>query len=142
MTKWNVADSRSRSLRPAQSETHVIWRGIGCLLMLIVPIMSYLLATIFVSTAITLDWPIPYQLLGNPIMPAALWRVQLLSPILGFIESQPNLYANLVVAVVFILVLSGLLTVVYAVLYRMIGPSRYGPLDAPPPKISARSYKR
>ena len=142
MTKWNVADSRSRSLRPAADETPAIWRGIGCLLMLIVPVMSYILASLSVTEAVTLGWPLPYQLLGNPIMPASLWKIQAITPALGFIESQTNLYAILLVTVLFIVIFSAILSLLYAILYRIVGPSRYGPLDAPPPKVTARTYKR
>ena len=142
MTKWNVADSRSRTMGPAQAQTHVIWRGIGCLLMLIVPVISFILATFSISAAVALGWPLPYQLLGTPVMPASLWSYQPINPILGFIESQTNLYAILLVTVLYIVFLSAVLTFVYAVMYRIVGPSRYGPLDAPPPKISARSYRR
>ncbi len=142
MTKWNVADSRNRPVSPGQTPTHVIWRGIGCLIMLIVPIISYLLATIAVQAAIDGGLPLPYQLLGNPVMPAALWNVAATTPILGFIESQNNLYAILLITVLIIVIMSAVLTFVYSVMYRIVGPSRYGPLDAPPPRIKARTYKR
>ncbi len=142
MTKWNVADRRDRLNQPAQPQTHVIWRGIGCLLMLIVPIMAFILATITISLAVTAGWPLPYQLLGTPVMPADLWKIQAITPVLGFIESQNNLYAILLVTVLFIVFLSAVLTFIYAVMYRIVGPSRYGPLDAPPPRVKARGYKR
>ena len=142
MTKWNVADRRSTMLEAAQAQTHAIWRGIGCLLMLIVPVMSFILATITVSTGLELNWPMPYQLLGNPVMPAYLWNIQSINPVLGFIQTQTNLYAILVVTVLYIILLSGVLTVAYAIVYRIVGPSPYGPLDAPPAKVRVRSYKR
>ncbi len=142
MTKWNVADQRSRSLGPAQAQTHEVWRGIGCLLMLIVPIISYILASLTVTAALAAGWPLPYQLVGNPVMPKALWSVQALAPTLGFIESQTNLYATLLVTVLFSVFLSAVLSFAYSILYRIVGPSRYGPLDAPPPRVSVKTYKR
>ncbi len=125
-----------------RGETHAIWRGIGCLLMLIVPVMSFVLASITVSAGMALNWPMPYQLLGNPVMPAALWNVPAITPVLGFIQSQTNLYAILVVTLLYIVVIAAVITFVYAVVYRIVGPSRYGPLDAPPPKVKVRSYRR
>ena len=142
MTKWNVADSRSRSLGPAQTPTHAIWRGIGCLLMLILPIMGFILAGITVTAALDLGFPMPVQLLGNPVMPPSLWKVQAITPILGFIEAQSNLYAVLLVTLLYVVLMSAVLSFIYAIMYRIVGPSRYGPLDAPPPKVRARTYKR
>ncbi len=142
MTKWNVADRRSRIAEQELRGTHAIWRGIGCLLMLIIPIISYILAMFTVTTGLAAGWPLPYQLLGNPVMPAALWNIRVLDPALGFIQSQTNLYAILVVAILYIVFFSSVLAFLYAVLYRIVGPSRYGPLDAPPPRISTRSYRR
>lgn len=142
MTKWSSADRRSRAADEELKQTHVIWRGIGCLLMLIIPVMSYILAMFTIDAALAAGWPLPYQLLGNPVMPAYLWNLGFLDPLLGLIQSQSNLYAILVLAVLYIVVFSAVLAFVYAVLYRIIGPSRYGPLDAPPPRVRARSYKR
>ncbi len=124
MTKWNVADRRSRITEQELKGTHAIWRGIGCLLMLIIPIISYILAMFTVTTALEAGWPLPYQLLGNPVMPAALWNIRVLDPALGFIQSQANLYAILVVAVLYIVFFSAVLAFLYAVLYRIVGPSR------------------
>ncbi len=142
MTKWNVADRNRREQEAMPSETHVIWRGIGCLLMLIVPVISFILASITVSTGIALNWPLPYELLGNPVIPAAWWNFQAITPILGFIQGQTNLYAILLITVLYIVVIAAVMTFVYAAMYRIVGPSRYGPLDAPPPKVRVRSDRR
>ena len=142
MTKWNVADRRNKSLEPARDETHAVWRGIGCLLMIIMPIISFVLAGLTVTMALTLGWPVPYQLVGMPVMPTPLWSYPALVPVLGFIQEQTNLYAILLVTVLYIVFLSAVLSLGYAILYRMVGPSRYGPLDAPPPRVQTRSYKR
>ncbi len=142
MTKWSVADSRRDRVDRELTQTHAIWRGIGCLLVLIVPVMSYIMASVTVSIGLEQNWPMPYQLLGNPVIPPALWNVGSITPILGFIQSQTNLYAILLMTVVYIIVLSAVLTFGYAVVYRFVGPSRYGPLDAPPPKVRVRGYRR
>ncbi len=142
MTKWNVADRRSRDAEEELQQTHVIWRGIGCLLMLLVPIISYILAMFTVTSGLSAGWPLPYQLLGNPVMPRYLWSLGFLDPVLSLIESQTNLYAILVVTVLFVVAFGAIMSLMYAIVYRMVGPSRYGPLDAPPPRISARRYRR
>jgi hypothetical protein len=111
-------------------------------MMIIMPIISFILAGLTVSMALTLGWPLPYQLLGMPVMPTPLWSYPSLVPLLGFIQSQTNLYAILLVTVLYIVLLTSVLSLGYAILYRLVGPSRYGPLDAPPPRVKARSYRR
>jgi hypothetical protein len=140
MTKYTLV-SRRRSTAATQ-QTHVVWRGIGCVLMMVIPLISWVLAAITVRIALAQAWPMPYQLLGNPVMPRLLWRAPGLVPLLAFIERQQNLYAVLLVTVAYIVIVSGLMTVLYAIIYRFTGPPRYGPLDAPPPKVSVERYKR
>ena len=67
-----IKTPKSRIERP-----HPVWRGIGCILMIIVPIISFGLAEITVQNAWAQQY-IPYQLLGNPVMPTAWWKLGLL----------------------------------------------------------------
>lgn len=123
-------------------ETHAVWRGIGCLLMLIVPVTSWILAVATVQLAVFRGWPMPYQLMGYPVLPNELWGVRVLWPVLGFIQGQQNLYAILGLTVAYVIIGSALLSFGYAAAYRFFGPPRYGPLDAPPPNIRVGRYKR
>ncbi len=75
-------------------------------------------------------------------MPDLLWKVVGLTPLLAFIQSQNNLYAILTVTLLYVVVFSTLVSVVYAFVYRYVGPSRYGPQDAPPPNMKVKRYKR
>jgi len=34
------------------------------------------------------------------------------------------------------------MSVLYAFVYRLVGPPRYGPLDVPPPNVKLKKYKR
>jgi hypothetical protein len=140
MTRYTVA--RERRTTEQLKQTHVIWRGIGCILMLIVPIMAWALASISVRIGVNRGWPLPYQLLGVPVMPRALWQVPALWPVLGAIEGTPNLYAILAFTIIYIIAGAAILSFLYALVYRIIGPPRYGPLDAPPPKVAVGRYKR
>ncbi len=140
MTKYSVASQRRAAPRP--EPVHAIWRGIGCLMILIMPVLSYLLAAATVNFAVHTDWPMPYQLMGYPLMPAYLRSILGLAPVLDFIEKQRNLYAILLVALVYTVAIGAFISLGYAVLYRFIGPPRYGPLDAPPPSVKVKRYKR
>jgi hypothetical protein len=141
MTKYTTANQRRRAT-PREEEIHAIWRGIGCLLILIVPTMSYFLAVASVQLAVDQNWPMPYQLMGYPVMPDLLWKAAGLTSLLAFIQSQDNLYAVLAITLVYVVIFSALVSVIYAFVYRYVGPSRYGPQDAPPPKVKVKRYKR
>ena len=140
MTKYTVASQRRVTAR--LNQTYAIWRGIGCILVLVVPILCWILAVETVQIAVDRAWPMPYQLMGNPVMPNLLWQVSFLTPALAFIQAQTNLYAILAITVAYVVVASALMALGYAIAYRIVGPPRYGPLDAPPPKIRAERYKR
>jgi hypothetical protein len=140
MTKYTVASQRRAGRQ--QQATPAIWRGIGCLLILVVPFISYVLAAATVQLAVDKQWPMPYQLMGYPVMPNLLWKVPGFVPVLAFIQAQRNLYAVLTVTVVYVVALGTLISLVYSIIYRLVGPSRYGPLDVPPPSIKVKRYKR
>jgi hypothetical protein len=40
------------------------------------------------------------------------------------------------------MVISTVISMIYAVVYRIVNPVRYGPMDEPPPKIKAKKYTR
>jgi hypothetical protein len=119
-----------------------VWRGIGCLLILIVPSISWILATATVRRAVADGWPLPYQLLGYPILPEVLWKVPGLVPLIPFVQRQQHLYLALVITLAYIIVAGGVMSFLYALLYRAFGPPRYGPVDLPPISIKVGRYKR
>jgi hypothetical protein len=133
--------SNFRTPPPRAEGPHPVWRGIGCILMIVIPIISFGLAELTIQINWTQQY-IPYQLLGYPIMPAILWRPGFLDPILAFMQGIPNLYGILVFFLLYLVVLGAFVSVGNAYLYKTLGPPRYGPQDAPPPKIKARPYKR
>ena len=110
--------------------------------MLIVPALSLGLSTILVQLAPSLGVQLPDGLLGRPVMPELLFKVPGLVGILNWIQSLNNLYAVLVGTFTITVLLAGLLALVYAFTYRIVGPPRYSGIDAPPPNIKVRKYKR
>ncbi|PWH12981.1 MAG: hypothetical protein DDG60_11235 [Anaerolineae bacterium] len=121
---------------------HPAWRGIGCIMMVLVPIMAWAAAMVAIEIGLTQGWPFMYELRGTVRLPEILYSLPLIKEIAGFISSIPNLRAFLLFFVLFLIVFSGILSVIYAVIYRMFGPPRYTPLDAPPPKVKAKRYTR
>ncbi len=135
--------SSYRKPLPAKSyEPHHIWRGIGCFIILILPIVSYVISLLAVEYAINQGIRLPEELAGPPVMPEALFKVPGLVGILLWIQSQNNLYAHLLVALFVLVLLAGIFTLVYAIMYRVSGPSPYSEFDAPPPKVKVKKYRR
>lgn len=140
MGKYSSA-ARRRELRPVRQQ-HPIWRGIGCLSMVIVPILSYGLAILTLPLFAGIGW-LPYELVSPMQVPPLLWKylptlAQFLQPIIGL----PRLKAYLALTFVYIIFIGGFLAFVYALIYQLFGPSRYGPLDAPPIYKKVKKYKR
>lgn len=140
MPKYQTAERKVKPIR--RKEPHPIWRGIGCLILLIVSAMSLGLSTILVEMAPGLGIALPPGLLGRPLMPALLFRVPGLVPILNWIQSLENLYAILLIAFTLVILLMGVIALAYAFVYRLAGPSRYSQFDAPPANVKVRKYKR
>jgi len=118
MTKY------SQYLRGPQSKSrpwqvHPIWRGIGCVLLVVMPVMAYAGAVLLVEANRRENW--------LPLAPALMQPIRL--PWIGII---PHLIATLLTALVLLLVGFAVLMAVYALVYRFAGPPQYGPLDAPP----------
>lgn len=140
MTKYSSYNQRRSEPKPEQP--HPVWRGIGCLMIVIVPIMSYGLAAITANFAFAQNWPLPSQLLGRPVMPAFLWSLPGLVPILAAIESTDNLYFILALTLLYIVILGAVISFGYAIVYQVAGPPRLGPLDVERPNIKVKKYKR
>lgn len=136
---------RSSTLVKVKDRTrqpHYLWRGIGCVMMIVIPVISYVSGKLVIDALIKARYYIPLQLLGRPELPSLFYKSNGLMVILGPIIRINNLYAYLTATFLIMLLLSGTMSLVYAVIYRMLGPSRYSPLDAPPPKYKAKTYKR
>jgi hypothetical protein len=118
-----------------------IWRGIGCLLMIVVPVISYAAAYLTLVALVPLGL-VPYQLLVTPQVPDWLWYVPAVARFVQALVGQPALYAMLLFTFVYILLTGGVLSLLYAIVYQAFGPPRYGPLDAPAAGIKAKRYTR
>lgn len=121
---------------------HPIMKGLGCFIMIIVPVVSYGAAMLLVNYGIGQRWPIPTEWLGTPQFYPLMWKLSGLASILGFLQTQTNLYANLVFALGIAVVIGGIMAIFFGYLYRFLGPSEYGPLDVPPIRVKVKRYKR
>ena len=130
MTKYDkYVQRRSKKKRPWK--VHPIWRGIGCILIIISPIIAYSMAHLLVNMNADAGWfYIPRELSQTVKIPVP-----------GMSIRVPYLYAKLILTFVTLVLGSGLLMILYAIIYQFIGPSRYGPLDAKPVRTSPKRKK-
>lgn len=120
-------------------EVHPLMRGIGCIMMVVVPIISFLAATVIVPI-------FPIALLPGMTkaidVPGWLYSLNGLTFLFDYIESQPFLIAYLVFALVITILIFSIMSIVYGFIYKAFGPSQFGPTDAPPIRKKVKKYTR
>jgi hypothetical protein len=126
-----------------RGQIHPVMRGIGCLLFVIVPIISYGSAVLLVNYGMRNGWPIPPNWLGTPEIHPFLWRLGGLQVVLNYIQAQNNLIANLIFAIALTVLIFGILAIIYGFIFKLFGPPQYGPTDVPPIRgVKVKRYKR
>jgi len=123
---------KQKTHRP--TELLPIWRGIGCLMAIILPAIAYFGSIEFVRIGLTKGWPIPLNLLGFVQFPKWVWKFPLTTNLLSPIANYQNFYAILVFSIVILVILSGIFSLFYAIIYRLVGPPVRTEFDAPPVK--------
>jgi hypothetical protein len=117
----------SQYRRPPRPErkwrVHPIWRGIGCIMLVVIPLVSWALAGIFVEANREGKWLDVPSGLSNQ-----------------FISS--DLVVTLLVTLVIAILLFGAYSIFYMLIYRLFGPPALGPLDAPPEKRRVSKRRR
>lgn len=103
---------------------HPIWRGIGCMMLIIIPIVAWAAAYEFLRFAPKLSWfPQSREMYRN---------LNLDIVVLPFSLGQ------IIFTVLFMMVGFMIMTIAYAFVYRIAGPPKYGPTDAPPPRVTRK----
>lgn len=128
--------------REKSKDVHVAWRGIGCLMMLVIPVISIAAGVETINYGLDNGWVIPFQLLGFPRYPDWFYASTGLMQILSPITNTRHFYAYAITSILFMILLAGVMSVFYAFVYRFVGPPRYGPLDVERPNIKTKKYKR
>ena len=134
--------SSRRPPPPPRDRIPPLVRGIGCLLFVLVPIVGYGIGAVAVNYGRSHGWPIPPQWLGAPRISAPAQPIPLISDFLDLVLKQDNLIANLVFAAIITVLLYGVMTILFGYVYSVSAPSKYGPMDVPPPRVKTKKYKR
>ncbi len=125
-TKYRIQDQSEQGPR-----LHPVWRGIGCLLFIILPVVGFAVGSNLVADGFIQRYiAVPRSML----QPQPLDFVGL--------EPLPNFYASLAVGLAITIVLYAGLFVIYSFLYRIVGPPKYGPKDVPPVKPRGRRPRK
>jgi hypothetical protein len=123
-----------------RNEVNPVMRGIGCILIVLVPILAYGTAVYLVDYGVRKGWPLPATWLGIISIHPLLLKLAGLSIVWNFLQAQNNLVANLAFALAIAIVIFGILAIIYGFTYKLFGPPEYGPTDMPP--IKGRKVKR
>lgn len=128
MSKYMKYSDQSR-MAERPWKIHPIWRGIGCLLMLMIPVMAYAGAVVLIQINREQKWlPMPAELMQTVNIP--------------YIGEVKALFAILIVTVLLMIIGFGVVTILYSLIYKAFGPPSLGPLDAPPVRTSPARRKR
>lgn len=122
-------------VKPRPWQIHPIWRGIGCLMLILIPLLSLAGAQLLIDNGVlasvlgSFGFPIP-----------ADWMQELFAIPAGDVTYSVTI-TTLILAGLLMFVSFALLMVFYTIMYSAMGPARYGPLDAPPERyVRKKSY--
>jgi hypothetical protein len=135
MAKYNKFE---RKTPQARYKIHPIWTGIGFLMIIIVPIMSWAGAMVAVDFARGQGWSFMRNFPIYLQIPDILYVI----PGAGLLTGIVNFPAIATFFLLILVILSGILSFAYAAVYRIIGPPRYSSQDAPAPRVKTKKYKR
>lgn len=121
---------RKKEERPWK--VHPVWRGIGCFMIIIMPVMAWAGAKLFLETN------------NIVVLPEILNKLVLINISgQGTVDTATNwfnnftsgmgiTYGQLFFTLVFLFLGYGLISILYSLLYSIIGPPRYSQFDARP----------
>lgn len=112
-------------VKPRPWKIHPIWRGIGCLMLIVIPVLALAGAQLMIDTGILGSMLASF---GTP-MPVELMNELVYLPVASGYSITPLV---LILAALLTLIGFAVLMVFYTIIYSTMGPARYGPLDAPP----------
>ena len=137
MSSYNKYQHKSKE----RQGLNPIWRGIGCILLVVVPLLSFGLTVILIPFLVATGY-VPLELLGRVNFPNWVYRAPVLSIIASLIHGINNLWLGVVVFFVVLLLLTGIFSLIYVTIMQFLGPPRYSEKDAPPSRYKAKEYKR
>jgi hypothetical protein len=121
---------------------HPVMRGIGCIMIVLVPILAYGTALLLIDYGIRHGWPIPPNWLQPVNVHPLLLELRGLAGVWALLRRQDNFIAVVVFTIAITVLIGGIMSIIYGYIYTIFGPPRYGPQDAPPIRVKVKRYKR
>lgn len=141
MGKYTTRSVKAPS-KPRNTGVHPVMRGIGCIMIVVVPILAYGTALLLIDYGIQHGWPIPPNWLQPVNIHPLLLQLRGLNDVWVLLRRQDNFMAVVVFTIAITVVIGGLMSIIYGYIYTLFGPPRYGPQDAPPMRVKVKRYKR
>jgi hypothetical protein len=118
MGNYTFKESKQKERKP-----HPIWRGIGCVLMILNPVMSYFGMILIMQLNAQNGWfKIPNDL---------------------YVEyKDPLIMVNGIVFLIILFLLFSIYALFVFIIQKVAGPARYGIYDVPPVWYRGKRYKR
>lgn len=130
----------SKKVEDRPWKVHPVWRGIGCLLIILLPIMAWAGAVLFLQMNTILKLPPElYQKVLIPLSKQGTIDAASIA-INRYLSSGGVTWGTIFFFFVFLFLGFGVLSIIYAFLYRLVGPPRYSQFDARP--IAAPKRRR
>jgi len=133
--------SRAPSAPDPKKTVNPYMRGIGCLLMVIVPVFSYALGNFLAGQGFGSRF-IPAGWYGYMNISSGLTQLTGIGVIARWLGSIRGLPATLIFTAVSIVLIGGIISIVYGYMYSLLSPTKYGTMDVPPPRVKTKKYKR
>ncbi len=125
MGKYNTTYSGERGSSRRETEIHPVWRGVGFVFMILIPVMSYSAAMVLIEQNSKNGWlPMPVDLLART------------GSFLYF--GDPLIYIKGLLTLTFLFVFYAIFSFITFSINSAFGSTRYGPYDLPPVKRARR----
>lgn len=126
---------------PSRNVVNPYMRGIGCFLILIVPIFSYVAGFELAKLRFGIQ-VLPVTWYGYMSFPPEVYNLRGLSVVAQYLSTIEFLPATLALAVSVAVAVGGILSIVFGYMYSIFAPSKHGPFDVPAPRVKTKKYKR
>lgn len=111
------------TLGTTKKEIHPIWRGIGFIFIILIPILSFFGSIVLLDENAKRGW---FRIPSDLIVP--LW-----DPLLGI---------KLIITIFLMFILYSLFKLVSFIVFGILAPPRYGPFDVPPQRYRGKKRPR
>jgi hypothetical protein len=109
--------------KPKKREVHPIWRGVGFILILLIPALSYVGTLLLIEENSKSGWfSIPRDLISPYV--------------------EPYFYVKIILTIVFMFIFYAIFLFITALINRMIAPPRYSVYDVPPQAFRGKKKSR